>query len=80
MPYLRAALNPRKQPVKAKSEGRAKSRKSKIVNDDNIVLTLRRWMREDDRKRDGCFELSETKCRNRAIIWVTEILKAMHEE
>ena len=33
-----------------------------------------------DRKRDGCFELSEKKYRNQAIVWIVNILKAMHEE
>lgn len=49
MPYLRAALNPRKQPVKVKSEGESESIKLTRASDINLQLALRQWMLEDDR-------------------------------
>ena len=49
MPYLRAALNPRKQPVKVKSEGVSESMKLTRTSDINLQLMLRQWMLEDDR-------------------------------
>ena len=49
MPYLGAALNPRKQPVKVKSEGESESIKLTRASDINLQLALRQWMLEDDR-------------------------------
>ena len=49
MPYLRAALNPRKQPVKVKSEGVSEGMKLTRVSDINLQLVLRQWMLEDDK-------------------------------
>jgi hypothetical protein len=49
MPYLRAALNPRKQPVKVKSEGESESIKLTRASDIKLQLALRQWMLEDDR-------------------------------
>ena len=49
MPFLRAALNPRKQPVKEKSEGVSEGMKLTRVSDINLQQILRQWMLEDDR-------------------------------
>lgn len=49
MPYLRAALNPQKQPVKVKSEGETESMKLTGVSNVKMWLALRQWMLEDDR-------------------------------
>lgn len=49
MPYLRAALNPRKQPIKEKSERESQSMKLTKASDINLQLALRQWILEDDR-------------------------------
>ncbi len=49
MPYLRAALNPHKQPKKDKPEVKSSSKKMCSVSDINLRLALEQWMLEDDR-------------------------------
>ena len=49
MPYLRAALNPHKQPKQEKPEVKSSSKKMCSVSDINLRLALEQWMLEDDR-------------------------------
>ena len=49
MPYLRAALNPRKQAKQEKPEVESSSRKLYRIGDINLRLALEQWLLEDDR-------------------------------